>query len=402
MTKQLYYQDAYQLEFDAKVIGRIEKDQRVGVILDQTCFYPEGGGQPSDQGKLNQVRVYDVQKIDDNIVHFIDPDLKLDAVEGSIDGNRRHDFMQQHTGQHILSQTLLRIGRYNTVSVHFGDTYTAIETDATDIPEKSVKAIEKLANEVIRKNLPVKILWVDPEQVEKFNIRRPPPDVEKVRIVQVGDFDASACGGLHISNTGEVGMVKIIGQERIRGRTRIHAKIGDRLLEDYSRKIEILRELGTLLTCGEDVMVKRVIDLQEQLKNVQRDVITLQSDRMTNLAKESVSQGKQIRHILFVQQILENADHTLLKIFVDRVLTSPGRLVVVFGTFDGRFNWVISHSLGQGLNLAQWIQDLLPLINAKGGGSPVLVQGVGQNPAGIQTFIKNIIQKLERIESSDE
>jgi alanyl-tRNA synthetase len=93
MTKQLYYHDAYQLEFDAKVIGRIEENQRVGVILDQTCFYPEGGGQPSDQGKLNQVWVYDVQKIDDNIVHFIDPDLKLDAVEGRIDGNRRHDFM---------------------------------------------------------------------------------------------------------------------------------------------------------------------------------------------------------------------------------------------------------------------------------------------------------------------
>ncbi|UCF62828.1 MAG: hypothetical protein JSW33_09595 [bacterium] len=402
MTKQLYYQNPYQLEFDARVIGRIEKDHRMGIILDQTCFYPEGGGQPSDQGKLNQVRVYDVQKIDDNIVHFMDSELKTDIINGIVDGNRRHDFMQQHTGQHILSQALVRIGKYNTVSVHFGDTYTAIETDATEIPAKSIQAVEKLANEVIRNNLPVNILWVDPEQVEQFNIRRPPPDVEKVRIVQVGDFDASACGGLHMSHTGEVGIVKITGQEKIRGRTRIHVKIGNRALEDYSQKTEIFRELGILLTCGEDVLVKRVIDLQQQLKNAQRDVLTLQSARMTDLAEAAISKGKQIRHILFVQQILQNADHNLLKIFADRVLTLPGRLVVVFGTFNGRLNWMVSHSLGQELNLALWIKDLLPLIDAKGGGSPLLVQGVGQNPEGIQKFIENVIQKLERIESSDE
>jgi len=402
MTIPLYYQDVNQLEFKARVIGKVEIDQRLGVILDQTCFYPEGGGQPSDQGVLDEIPVYDVQKIKGDIIHFIASDVMSDVVEGKVDGKRRYDFMQQHTGQHILSQSLLRVGKYHTVSVHFGDTYTAIETDAVEIPENSVTAVEKLANEIIRKNLPVKISWVDPEEVDRFHIRRPPPDVEKVRIVQVGDFDASACGGLHMSSTAEVGMAKIIGQEKIRGRTRVHVKIGDRVLDDYSHKIEILRELGNILTCGEDVMIKRVIDLQEQLKNAQREVLSLQSDRMDYFAQDAIARGKKIRHILFVQQIFENADHTLLKIFVDRVLSAPDRLVIGIGALREHFNWMISHSLSQPLNLVQVIQELLPVIDAKGGGSPGLVQGVGKNPAAIPTFIEQFKQKLERIETSNE
>lgn len=402
MTEPLYYHDAYQFLFQASVIKRMEIEGKIGIILDQTCFYPEGGGQPSDLGELNDVQVTEVCKINNEIIHFVDNPLVSDVVHGRVDRERRLDYMQQHTGQHILSQSLLKVGKSNTVSVHFGDSYTAIETDSENITDETLKEVEKCANDIINQNVFVNLLWVDPEEVEQFHIRRPPPDVTKVRIVQIVDFDAAACGGLHVSRTGEVGLIKIIGQEKIRGRTRIHAKIGERAFEDYTKKSELLRELGVMLTCGEDVMVKRIHDLNEQLKNAQREIIKLQSERLSGIAEKALSQAVQMNGILFIHQILENADHNIFKIFMEYILNESGRLVAVFGHTQGQFNWMIGHSLTSKLNLNDLIGDLLPLLEAKGGGSPSLVQGIGNNPAGISHFIDQLKQKLERITISDE
>ena len=402
MAELLYYHDAYQFLFQAKVVKRIEADGKTGVILDQTCFYPEGGGQPSDQGELNDVKVTDVRKINGEIIHFMSDPLPSDVVQGKVDREWRLDYMQQHTGQHILSQSLLRVGKCHTVSVHFGDSYTAIETDSENISDETLKDVEKCANEIINKNVPVNLLWVDPDEVGQFHIRRPPPDVSKVRIVQIADFDAAACGGLHVSRTGEVGLIKITGQEKIRGHTRIHAKIGERAFEDYGKKTELLRELGTLLTCGEHLLVKRIHDLNEQMKHAQREITKLQSERLLGIAEQALSQAVQINRILFIHQFLENVDHKALKIFMDSILKESGRLVAVFGINEGRFNWMLGHSLVSKLNLHDLINDLLPLIDAKGGGSPSLVQGAGKKSAGIANFIDQLKHKLERIKISDE
>ena len=222
MTEALYYKNAYQFQFQAKVIKRVEIKDKGGVVLDQTCFYPEGGGQPADRGNLNGIRVSDVRKIDGEIIHFMDQPLPSDQVEGIVNQEWRLEYMQQHTGQHILSQALLKVGKCQTVSVHFGDSYTAIETNKEKISDQILNDVEKLANEIINENVPVNLLWVDPAEVDRYHIRRPPPDVSKVRIVQIENFDAAACGGLHISRTGEVGLVKVIGKEKIRGHTRVH------------------------------------------------------------------------------------------------------------------------------------------------------------------------------------
>jgi alanyl-tRNA synthetase len=402
MAELLYYLDAYQFHFQAKVIKRMETEGKFGVILDQTCFYPEGGGQPSDQGVLNDIQVTDVRKINNEIIHFISEPLISDEVQGKVDSEWRLEFMQQHTGQHILSQALLRIGKCNTVSVHFGDTYTAIETDCPNIPVGTLKDIEKCTNDIINENVPINLLWVDPNKVEQFNIRRPPPDVRKVRIVQIENFDAAACGGLHVARTGEVGLIKITGQEKIRGHARIHAMIGHRAFKDYTKKTELLQELGTLLTCGEHVMVKRIQDLMEQLKQGQREIKKLQSERLLNIAERSISQAVQINQILFIHQTLDNADHKILKIFIEKVLAESGHLAAVFGKYKGRLNWMIGHSLPIRLNLKDLIEDLLPIMDAQGGGNPTLVQGSGNKPAEISNFIDHLIQKLERIKNSDE
>ncbi len=396
MTLKIYYDNPYQFEFQARVLRTIQKDNRWGVILDQTCFYPQGGGQPADRGFLNESTVEDVQLEEGEIVHYLDRPLSNNSVHGRVDEVRRLDFMQQHTGQHILSQSLLRVGGWNTVSVHFGEEYVAIETDAKAIAAEKYSEVEKVANGVVQKNHVVKIEWVDPTEVERFHIRRPPPEVRKVRIVQVGDFDASACGGLHVSSSGEVGWIKIIGEEKIRGHIRVHALIGQRAYLDYDRKMKIVQRLSRMLSCGEDTVIERVQDTFEQLKEAQRRFVKIQSEMIAALAREAVQSATRIGEILFVHRAFENTDNKILKVFVDTVLNQAGRVVVVVSQNAEQLNWMAGHSLARSFNLVEFCAPLLALIDARGGGKPEFVQGGGKNAAGIPLFISEFQQKIEK------
>ena len=396
MTLKIYYDNPYQFDFQAKVLKTVQKNERWGVILDQTCFYPQGGGQPADHGFLNESFVYDVQSEKAEIIHYIDRPISDNSVHGRVDKVRRLDFMQQHTGQHILSQSLLRVGKWNTVSVHFGEEYVAIETDATEIPVDKYADVERVANQIVLKNVAVKIEWVDPVEVGRFHIRRPPPDVQKVRIVQVGDFDASACGGLHVSSTGEVGLIKIIGEEKIRGHIRIHALIGQRAFADYHRKMKTVQNLCRLLSCGEDSLLQRVQDMTEQLKEAQRNLARIQSESISSLAKETLANAIKIGEILFIHRTFDYTDNKLLKVFVDSILSERGRIVVAISRNGEQVNWMAGHSLTRPFNLIEFCAPLLPIIDAKGGGKPDFIQGGGKKAAGISKFIDEFKQKIEK------
>jgi alanyl-tRNA synthetase len=304
--------------------------------------------------------------------------------------------MQQHTGQHILSQSLLRIGKFNTVSVHFGEIYTAIETDTEAIPEESIWEVENLANRIVTENTEVRIQWVDPAEVEKYHIRRPPPDVKKVRIVQVGDFDASACGGLHVSRTGEIGLIKIIGQEKIRGRIRIQAKIGKRAYADYHEKSSIVQEVSQLLTCGEDTMIRRVTDLDEQLREANRTIGRLQSELISYDVNQLIKSSPMIKGVLFIHKIFKNEDNKILKIFLEQVLTEANRVALAVNCMEGRRTWIAGDTVKVPFDLRALLNPILSKIDARGGGNEHLMQGGGKNCAGINDFIHQFTVNLEK------
>ncbi|OGB69157.1 MAG: hypothetical protein A2Y94_05920 [Caldithrix sp. RBG_13_44_9] len=394
MTEKIYYHNPNQFDFEAMVIKTIQNENRLGIILDRTCFYPQGGGQPADHGFLNQVQVEDVQLEGEDIIHYVETPISEKSVQGRVDEARRRDFMQQHTGQHILSQSILRVGKWNTVSVHFGDDYTAVETDASSIPSSKYIEVENVANQIIQQNLPVKIEWVNPEEVDRFQIRRPPPEVKKVRIVQVGDFDASACGGLHVASTGEVGMIKIIGDEKIRGRIRIHALIGKRAFTDYDNKLRVVQNLCQIMTCGEDTLVQKVQNISDQLKEAQKSLQKFQAERISVLAQESINEAIPIADVLLIQRIFENTDNKLLKVFVDSVLEKTGRVTVVISKSGDQLNWMAGHSLSRPINLAKFCEPLLELIEGRGGGKPGFIQGGGKKVSGISQFMSEFKTKL--------
>lgn len=400
MTEKLYYQNPRKFEFEARLVHQEESKDGYRVILDRTCFYPQGGGQPADHGWLNDSPVVDVQKQGEEVVHFTPKPLSEKTVSGKIDKQRRWDFMQQHTGQHILSQCLVRTGNYPTVSVHFGEEITTIEVGTPAISEKDFRAVEDLANRVISRNLPIRTYWIKPEEIPKYNFRRPPPRVEQIRVVEIAGFDLTACGGTHLNHTGEIGLIKLLGQEKIRGRVRLIAKIGLRAFADYDRKNRIVRELQKQLTCDEQEIVFRIKDFQKQLRFRKQEISKLQQQLMAFRAKEEVEKAAKIGNLIFVSSVFEGADTAMLRAFVDEVITGKNRLAVAINRNGNTVQWVIGHSAGSLVDLGRVVPPLLGFIGAKGGGSPEFMLGGGGNPDLISEFINKLKEKIEQEQQS--
>ncbi|HEY3229507.1 MAG TPA: alanyl-tRNA editing protein, partial [Roseiflexaceae bacterium] len=206
ITERLYFVDAYLTRFSARVVGRAERGGHPTVALDQSAFYPEGGGQPPDAGVLNGVPVRDVQVEDGVVWHMLEHSLEGDAVEGAIDWPRRFDHMQQHHGQHLLSAAFERLYGLHTISFHLGVASSTIDLAGAALTAEQATAAEELANQVIWEDRPVLARFVTAEELAALPLRKPPAVEGAIRVVSVPDFDHSACGGTHPRATGGVGL----------------------------------------------------------------------------------------------------------------------------------------------------------------------------------------------------
>jgi alanyl-tRNA synthetase len=398
VTEKLYYQDPSLLVFDAS----IREDKANGalheVVLDRTCFFPGGGGQPADRGTLGGARVVDMKERGEEIIHVVDSPPRADGgrVHAEVDGARRRDFLAQHTAQHILSQALLSAGNLPTVSVHFGDDTTTIELDAQSVTDQILQDAEALANSIITENRPIRVHEVDPRDAGRFPLRRVPPEVGRLRIVEVDSYDWAACSGLHVAVTGQIGLVKIIGQEKIRGRTRIHVLIGARAMADYGRKIAVVQALSRLLTCGEADIPARVEELARSARERERELIRMKVASAGAEADAAVALARRLGEALLVRKELDGAGPAYCKAFAERIVASPGRVVVVVDRGADAFQWTAAHSLGGRLDLAAVVTPLLASSGAKGGGRGPWMQGAGKGADGAQAFGKAVEEALAR------
>lgn len=278
MTERLYWRDPYLQRFTASVVEIGEHNGQPAVILDRTAFYPTGGGQPHDLGTLNGIPVVEVieREVDGAILHILARPLNAREVEGHIDWERRFDHMQQHTGQHILSQAFLRITGAQTVSFHMGQEAVTIDLDQTGLPFEAVEAAEELANRVVLENREVRTWFVEEEDIGGLALRRAPKVEGSIRIVEVADFDRSACGGTHVRRTGEVGPIKILKLERRSEVTRVSFLCGWRALRDYQRKHRLLNDIGSFLSAGEADLPDAIRALQRDLKEARKATAAMQ------------------------------------------------------------------------------------------------------------------------------
>ena len=386
-TELLYYRDPYQTDFTATVLS-VEKvtgkEEKRDVILDRTCFYPEGGGQPSDFGEIDGIRVEHVYKKDGKIFHRMAASPGIKEVYCRIDWSHRYDYMQQHTGQHIISGALYANG-YGTVSVHQGMSITTIEVDKSDIPDEDLKLIEDLSNRVISKNIGVCSEWVNDTELEGLSLRRQSKVSGKIRIIRVGDYDQVACGGVHTKSTGEIECVKYVSVEKIRGHARIGWKIGRRVLDDYKEKASIVSSLSTLFSARQHEILPKIEELicnfQEEKKLYNR----LESRFLKYQIKDMFQDAEKIGDVSFVTAKFENESKDFLINMINIIDTDDRYLICLINKKVSNFQWVVAAG-GIDFPFTSMRQELLKIINARGGGKPPVWQGVADNPDGLDSF----------------
>ena len=301
MTEKLYYQDPRLESFQARLVHQEQEGDHWIVVLDRTAFYPEGGGQPADRGRLNGIPVIDVRERGGEVCHVLPEALKQDVpVRGTIDFPTRFDFMQQHTGQHIISASLIEAAGYPTISAYLGESYTAVEIDARSIQDAEIEAAEVLANRTVSRDLPVHIHWIQPEEAEHYHLRKPPPDVQRLRIVQIEGIDSAACAGIHVEKTGEVGLIKFDGLEKIRGRLRLHWLIGDRAYRDVREKDRLAAALNRELTCGTADILTSVRELKNKLREREQRISQLEKRYSDQKVQDLLASAERKEEILLL------------------------------------------------------------------------------------------------------
>jgi alanyl-tRNA synthetase len=401
MTERLYYDDAYRFSFDTGLLSSRRGPKGWETVIDRTCFYPGGGGQPADQGTLAGRAVIALEERGDDVVHVLDGEPVGVEVHGEVDAARRLDFMAQHTGEHLLSQCLLAAGKLATVSVHLGDETTTIEVEAESAPDAVLADAERRANAVIRENRKVRTRELDREAALKLPLRRRPPEGERLRVVEIEGFDWAACGGVHVASTGSIVLVKIAGVERIRGRVRIHALMGERAFADYGRKIALAQELGRLLTCGEGDILRRVGGLAENERGLVRELRQLRVAQAAAAAAEAAAGGRSLPagtdggERRFVSRVFDGFGEEPVKAFVDAVLAEPGRIVVAVDRSADGFRWTVAHSLGAGgVDLAALVKPVIAALGLRGGGKAAFVRGAGPDPSAAEPFVEAVARAL--------
>src|SRR5215468_10795075 len=244
-TERLYYNDPYLLEFDATILESKPVGDHFGVLLDKTAFYPTSGGQTNDLGTINDVHLLDCMEDEKAgaVIHVVDRQIPPGPVHCRIDVTRRRDHMQQHSGQHVLSQAFVELFNWPTLSFHMGAVSCTIDLPAESVLREQSERAEDLANRIVRENRNVTVRYISQDNIAEAGLRKPTERSGEIRVIDINGYDRSACGGTHVRTTSEIGPILVIGFERAKKQTRVQFICGDRVLR-YARAA--IRTLETI------------------------------------------------------------------------------------------------------------------------------------------------------------
>jgi len=376
MTERLYYTDPYLREFDARVVERTTHENKPALILDRTAFYPTSGGQPFDVGKLASSTVADVVDTEDGrLLHIVDRVPDEDAVRGVIDWTRRFDHMQQHTGQHVLSAAFDRLLAARTESFHLGADYATIDL-ARELSAADVARAEDEANRVVWEDRPVTVRFATAEEAATLGLRKESKREGTLRLIDVEDFDLSACGGTHVARTGAIGIIAVAATERFKGGLRVTFVCGGRALGAYhslrdtvAGSVRALSVLPAELPAAIERLQNESREQRRQIKDLQGTLAGHEADAFANRAVDT-SAGK------VVALALTGWDAAGLKTIASRIVERPGYVVVLVGE-PPTSPIVVARSAGLGADGGAILKQLIQRHGGKGGGRPELAQGGG-------------------------
>ena len=366
---ELFYREPYTKEFEAKVLECTEGKKGYEVVLEDTAFYPEGGGQPSDIGTLDQANVSFVKRAGDKIIHYTDQPFEVGkTVKGKINWENRFDNMQNHTAEHMFSGLVHKKLGFNNVGFHMDPKDITVDFDG-EIPEDVLAQVERETNEAIQKGIDLEISFPSSEELSKLDYRSKKELSGKVRIVRVPGCDMCACCGTHVANTAEIGFLKVLEASKHRGGTRVRFAAGTRALNDYTTKLEQAQKVSELLSAKIDEIAKAVEQNLEDQKKKQHEYADRSLKYFTLLLK---TVDTQTNPVIVHEDGLSS--YELKRLATLAAETLPDKFVAVLTECADKsgFNYVLAF---KGASLAEKSKNLNKKLNGRGGGRDGMVQG---------------------------
>jgi len=374
-THRIYYTDASIATFDATVLSSETVGDRAHVTLDTTAFYPTSGGQPFDMGSLGGRAVLDVVDGDDGVItHVVSGPLESgQAVSGVIDWPRRLDHMQQHTGQHILSAAFDRTCGVRTESFHLGTTTSTIDL-AREVTPAEIADAEALASGVVCENRPVRVRFVTEADAARLPLRKEPARSGTLRLVEVEDFDVSACGGTHASQTGEIGLIAVSGWERFKGGSRVAFVCGARALASHRRLRDVVTGLVRQLTVAPEEIGPAVERMQSDARAHLKTIRQQREAAAEHEAAALVESGEDVGGFRRVLVMRSGWDAAALKTLAAAIVMHPGCVAVVVGD-DTPAPLVVARAVDVAFDAGAWMKHVTDALGGRGGGRPEMAQG---------------------------
>ncbi len=392
-THRLYYDDAYAHRFSAAILERTEVAGQPAVVLDQTCFYPEGGGQPADRGLINGVNVLDVitREGDYAVLHVLASEVDGNRAECEIDMARRFDHMQHHTGQHVLTRAFIEVADAATVGFHLSEESVTIDLDK-ELNAEQIDRAEALANQIVYENRAVIPRLLDPGEEARVRMRKAPEHLAtgRLRVIDIADFDLTACGGTHVARTGEIGMIKVLRAQKHRAGMRVEFRCGWRALYDYRQKNAILLRLSSDLTVGYWEVEAALERLRADLKAVEKQLKQARDELLQHRAARLRANAPQHQGLCVVRQVLDGGDVAEMRALASR-LVETGRTVVLLGVAGQSAHILLARSADLSYDMSALLPEGLALMNgARGGGRAEMAQGGGV-PADPETVDRALL-----------
>ncbi|MBE6728373.1 MAG: alanyl-tRNA editing protein [Ruminococcaceae bacterium] len=363
MTEKLYDKDSFIQQFFATVISCEQTDDGFDVVLDRTAFFPEGGGQPSDIGTINDYQVFDVQIKDEIIVHKVKNAVNVgETVNCVLDFERRFDFMQQHSGEHIVSGIVHSMLGYENVGFHLSEETVTLDFNGT-FTEEQIIEIERRANRCVWENVAFKTYYPSKLQLKTLEYRSKKELEGAVRIVEAENIDRCACCAPHVKSASQIGFIKLLDHEKVRTGTRFQLKCGGRALDDYNDKYRNVRNIGTLLSAKHENTYNAVLKLNETLDG-QKQLNNELKKRLVNALVASSANS----NILFV----DGLDIKELQMLSDALHKTYGGIRAVFSSSNGGYNFAICDESDK---LDEFFAAFRKDFTVRGGGRNGMVQG---------------------------
>jgi len=390
MKELYYYQDAMLKEFHANIVRTgIDEDGRPFIVLSNTAFYPTGGGQPHDTGFINDFRVIDVEKVENEIRHYVeeDPSTLHGEIIGVLDWERRFDHMQQHCGQHILSAAFVELFDFATVSFHLGSELVTIDINTDQVTEEQLALVEKRANKIILENRTIETIWVTKEDLHNYPLRKDVSVEEDIRLVIIPDYDYNGCGGIHPTSTGQVSLLKIMSTEKMKKNIRVSFVCGNRVLTQLAMRKKVLSDVARNLSVPEEDAAIALQKIQKDAKATEKALGEAQDALLVYEANDLAS--NKVNNVVACN-FVNRSVQTLQKLGRAIVVQNPDLVALLVSENEGKLQFVASKGTNVNLSMKEVSSKVLPLINGKGGGNDSLVQGGGEKVISAEDLLKEM------------